>query len=107
MFDNNPEMISLGVTYIRSFSFDYLIVPIIFSINGLYTGAGHTTFSLINGVLSSIVLRVPVAFLFGSVFGMGLFGIGLGAPVASLGSLLLVIWFYFSGKWRVSRVLEQ
>lgn len=107
MFDNNPEMISLGVTYIRSFSFDYLIVPIIFSINGLYTGAGHTTFSLINGILSSIVLRVPVAFLFGSVFGMGLFGIGLGAPVASLGSLLLVIWFYFSGKWRVSRVLEQ
>ena len=100
MFDNNPDMIRSGVEYFRTFSFDYLLVPLCFSINGLYIASGHTTFSLINSILSSVALRVPASFLFGSVFGMGIMGVGLGAPIASFGSLLLIIWFYFSGKWR-------
>lgn len=100
MFDNNPDMIRSGVEYFRTFSFDYLLVPLCFSINGLYIASGHTTFSLINSILSSVALRIPASFLFGSVFGMGIMGVGLGAPIASFGSLLLIIWFYFSGKWR-------
>lgn len=100
MFDNNPDMIRSGVEYFRTFSFDYLLVPLCFSINGLYIASGHTTFSLINSILSSVALRIPASILFGSVFGMGIMGVGLGAPIASLGSLLLIIWFYFSGKWR-------
>lgn len=100
MFDNNPDMIRNGVEYFRTFSFDYLLVPLCFSINGLYIASGHTTFSLINSILSSVALRVPASILFGSVLGMGIRGVGLGAPIASLGSLLLIIWFYFSGKWR-------
>lgn len=100
MFDNNPDMIRSGVEYFRTFSFDYLLVPLCFSINGLYIASGHTTFSLINSILSSVALRIPASILFGSVFGMGIMGVGLGAPIASLGSLLLIIWFYFSGKWQ-------
>ncbi len=100
MFDNNPDMIRSGVEYFRTFSFDYLLVPLCFSINGLYIASGHTTFSLINSILSSVALRIPASILFGSVFGMGIMGVGLGAPIASFGSLVLIIWFYLSGKWR-------
>lgn len=100
MFDSNPDMIRSGVEYFRTFSFDYLLVPLCFSINGLYIASGHTTFSLINSILSSVALRIPASILFGSVLGMGIMGVGLGAPIASLGSLLLIIWFYFSGKWK-------
>ncbi len=105
LFANDKDMIQAGVTYMRAFSFDYLFVPIVFGLNGLFIGAGKTTFSLINGLLSSIVLRVPVAFLLGSSMGLGLFGVGLGAPAASFGSMLLGIWYYFSKRWRKSDVL--
>ena len=102
LFNDKQEVIDAGVVYIRTFSIDYLIVPWVFCINGLFIGSGHTTFSLINGILSALALRVPAAIFFGKVLHMGLAGIGLGAPVASFGSLLLVIWFLFSKRWMVN-----
>lgn len=106
LFDKDPDMIASGVTYMRAFSFDYLLVPIVFGLNGLFIGAGKTTFSLINGLLSSLILRVPAAFLFGAALDFGLFGVGLGAPVASFGSLLLGLWYLASKRWKNSNVLK-
>lgn len=100
LFDDNPEMVSMGVEYFRSFSFDYLIVPFCFCINGLFIASGHTTFTLINSILSSLALRVPASIFFGTALNWGLRGVGMGAPIASLGSLILISWFYLSGRWR-------
>lgn len=99
MFDSEKEVIESGIVYMRTFSFDYLIVPFVFCFNGLFIGAGHTTFSLINSLMSSLLLRVPAAILFGKILDLGLSGIGLGAPVASMGSLLVILFFYFSKRW--------
>ena len=106
-FGKEPEMIEQGVIYMRTFSFDYLVVPLVFCFNGLFIGAGHTMFSLMTGLLSSLVLRVPVSYLFGIVFKMGLSGVGLGAPVASIGSLVIILIFFFSGKWKRNVVSEN
>ncbi|MBR4878215.1 MAG: MATE family efflux transporter [Clostridia bacterium] len=107
MFDKTPEMIENGVAYMRSFSCDYLIVPFMFVANGLFTGAGHTKFTLITSVLSSLLLRIPASYIFGITLSMGLFGIGFGGPVASLGAVLLIAWFYFTGKWKVNTVTGE
>lgn len=107
IFDrDNQAMIDCGITYIRTYSFDYIFVPIMFGLNGLFVGAGHTTFSLINSILSSVGLRIPACILFGVVLKMGLSGVGLGAPVASFGAMLLALWYYFSNKWRKSTVID-
>ncbi len=100
LFDSNPVVIESGVTYMRTFSFDYIIVPFVFCLNGLFIGAGHTTFSLINSMMSSLLLRIPASLIFGKVIDWGLTGIGLGAPVASLGSFIMVLVFYFTGRWK-------
>ncbi|MDR2933559.1 MAG: MATE family efflux transporter [Oscillospiraceae bacterium] len=100
LFGNDAQMIENGVTYLRTFSFDYLLIPFIFCLNGLFTGGGHTFFTLINSMLSAVLLRVPVSYLFGSVLGWGLMGVGMGAPAASAGGLLLVIIFLISGRWK-------
>lgn len=98
-FDQNPETILNGVEYMRTFSFDYLLVPILFCINGLIMGAGHTFFTLLTGSLSSLLLRIPVAVLLGSVAGWGLSGVGLAGPAASVAGVLLDVWFLFTGRW--------
>lgn len=104
LFGNDPEMISNGIVYMRSFTFDYLFVPFVFCINGLFIGAGHTTFSLINNLLSALILRIPVCILCSTIFHLGLFGIGLGAPAASFGSLLMILWYLWTGKWRKNAI---
>lgn len=106
-FSNDKEMIAQGILYIKSFSFDYLIVPFVFSLNGLFIGSGHTTFSLINGVLSSLLIRIPAAYIFGISLGYGLQGVGLGAPIASSLSLVLGMCFYFSGRWKKPVIIHR
>lgn len=99
LFSNEDEVIRLGVVYIRAFSYDYLLVPIGFCLNGLLTGAGHTTLSMISGMLSSIVLRMPAAYLL-SRTELGLAGVGAAAPIASAASLIFGLCFVVSGYWR-------
>lgn len=106
-FGNDEEMIKNGVVYLSSFSYDYLIVPWFFCLNGLFIGAGHTTFSLINNSLSSIFIRIPVAYIFGVLYGGGLFGVGLGAPCASLVTLIIAIIYYCSGKWKNTTIIKR
>ena len=100
VFSPDPELIRNGVEYMRTFSFDYLFVPIQFCFNGLIMGAGHTRFTLLNSATSSLLLRIPVAILFGSVLGWGLMGVGLAGPAASIAGVLLGSWFIFSGRWK-------
>ena len=104
MFGTDTQMLAAGAVYIRSFSYDFLVIPFVFCINGLLVGGGHTMFTMINSMLSSILLRVPVCYMFGVVFEWGLFGVGMGAPVASAASLFLIIIFLASGRWKHNAV---
>ncbi|WP_028829958.1 MATE family efflux transporter [Proteocatella sphenisci] len=107
IFDNDPEMIKAGVTYLNTLSLDYAIVPFIFCINGLITGAGHTMFASITGIMSALLLRVPAAYIFGINMDLGLMGIGLAAPVASIGATIFATAYYLSGRWKKSTVIQK
>ena len=61
----------------------------------------------ITGIMSALLLRVPAAYIFGLTFDWGLMGIGLAAPVASLGSTALATAYYLSGKWKISTVIKK
>jgi Na+-driven multidrug efflux pump len=100
MFGDDPRMLQDGVAYARSFAYDLLIIPFVFCINGFLIGGGHTLFTMINGMLSAVILRVPVCYFFGITLGWGLRGVGMGAPVASAGVLLVIIVYLFTGRWK-------
>jgi putative MATE family efflux protein len=107
IFGSDPLMIRDGVIYLRSFAWDFLFIPYIFCINGLLIGGGHTFFTFINSVLSSILLRVPVCYFLGVTLGWGIKGIGLGAPAASAGVLLVIVFYLISGKWKHNVVKHE
>ena len=106
LFGDDPEMIAAGVEYVRTFSLDYLIVPLTFCLNGIITGSGHTIISSIGGIMASLGFRVPVAILFGLVLDKGLMGLGFAAPVASIGASAILLIYYLSGKWKNSTVVQ-
>ncbi len=101
LLTDDPEVIGEGVRYLRAFSYDYLLVPFVFSFGGLVIASGHTMFSLVLASLSSLILRIPAAWILSSLIGLA--GVGLGAPIATLGSSFLGLWFVLSGRWRVNR----
>jgi putative MATE family efflux protein len=104
LFGDDPRMLRDGVAYARSFAWDLLVIPFVFCINGFLIGGGHTLFTMVNSLLSSVILRVPVCYIFGITLGWGLRGVGLGAPVASAGVLIVIIGYLFTGNWKRNAV---
>ncbi len=105
MFSNDAELIEVGLPYLFAFCFDYLLVPAAFSMMGFFIGTGHTTFSLICNILTAIVIRIPMAYLLSETAGLGLPGVGYAVPLATATTILLCVWFFFSGRWRKRTVL--
>jgi putative MATE family efflux protein len=104
LFGDDPAVISQGVAYISTQTFDFLVVPFVFCLNGFLIGGGHTLFTLINSLLSSVIFRAPLCYLFGVVFNWGVRGVGVAAPSASLATLVISIGFMFSGRWKQNAV---
>ncbi|NLG23936.1 MAG: MATE family efflux transporter [Clostridiales bacterium] len=95
----DAQVVEYGTRYIRGFALDYLVVPFVFCMNGLLNGAGHTSFTLLNSMLASVLLRAPAAYLL-SKTDLQLAGVGLAAPAASLAAGLLAAGYLLSGRWR-------
>ncbi len=104
LFDTNPEVISVGTEYMRYIALDYLFVPFVFCMNGLAIGAGYTNFALFNACFSSILVRVPFAYLIVSLTDLGFNGIGLATGLASFASIIVGAIFVASGKWKKPKI---
>lgn len=104
LFDTNPEVISTGADYMRFIALDYIFVPFVFCMNGLAIGAGYSNFALFNAFFSSILVRVPFAYLVVYFTELGFNGIGLATGLASLASVIVGIIFVCSNKWKKPKI---
>ncbi|MCL2628280.1 MAG: MATE family efflux transporter [Oscillospiraceae bacterium] len=100
LMTSSDAAIEAGVIYMYAFSWDYLLVPFVFSFFGLATGAGHTHITMINTFITSIALRIPTALFLSRSLDMGLRGVGLAVPIATSGALIFLLCYVISGRWR-------
>ncbi len=104
LFDTNNEVIAVGTEYMRYIALDYIFVPFVFCMNGLAIGAGYTNFALFNACFSSILVRVPFAYLIVNLTDLGFNGIGLATGLASAASIIVGAIFVASGKWKNPKI---
>lgn len=104
IFTPNPEVIAIGVSYLRVCCLEYVVVSVLFCMGGLITGAGYPSVALINTLISSFILRVPLAYLLSAA--MGLQGIALTIVISPFGALIYGGIFLLSGKWKHSRIVK-
>ena len=78
----------------KTFSFDYLLVPFVFCMNGFFFGCGRTIFAAITSIFSAFAVRVPLAILLCTLIpNATLFHLGISPPVASvITSVIAVIY---------------
>lgn len=104
LFDTNKEVLKVGADYMRFIALDYIFVPFVFCMNGLAIGAGYTNFALFNACFSSILVRVPFAYLMVNLTDLGFNGIGLATGLASLASIVVGAIYVASGKWKTPKI---
>ena len=100
IFTSDRSVIDVGVEYYAGYKYDYLICSIAFCINGFINGTGHTRLTLIANIISTYAVRIPACFLVGSVWKMGMYGIGYALPAATAVQVLIGLIFYLSGRWK-------
>lgn len=77
LFTSETDVVETGITFLRLAASEYMIVTPVFCMNGLAIGAGYTNVALLNAISSSIIIRVPLAYLLVRVFDLGFNGIGI------------------------------
>ncbi len=100
IFTSDPELIASSVLYLRTFCFDYLAVAVFNAFINFALGTGRTLFPSMVSLCSSVFIRVPASYVFAIAMGGGLLGLGLAAPISSAVSTVVMVVYYFSGRWK-------
>lgn len=100
IFASDKEVLESGSIYLKSFSYDYILVPFVFCLNGFFFGCGRTIFAAINAIFAAFLIRVPVAFILCTLIpGATLFELGIAAPCASiLSSISGILYLVYLSK---------
>lgn len=97
---DDAALVETALPYLRVTAFDYLLVAFIFPLNGLCNGSGHTLFTMIPSIFSSVIARVPVAMLCARTLGMGLVGVAVSTPTGTISAIIICTIYYLGGKWK-------
>lgn len=92
-------VIETALPYLRITAFDYLLVAMVFPLNGLCNGSGHTLFTMIPSIFSSVIARVPVAYFCVYALDMGLSGVAVSTPTGTISAIIICGIYYFSDRW--------
>lgn len=97
-FSDTTAVIEAGAVYLRCIMPFYILFSIMFCLNNAMQGAGDSMFSMVNAILSLILVRVPMVYYLADRFGPDYmyYGIGIGWIVGCT----LSIVYYFSGRWK-------
>lgn len=88
------EVIRLGGQYLRAYIFDCAIAGVHFCFSGYFCAYGKAILSFVHNLLSSLLIRIPGAYLASRFFPDTLYPMGWAAPAGSLFSTLVCLAFY-------------
>ena len=103
VFSDDPHVIAAGVPFFRSCSYDYVLVTIVFCLNGYLNGRQKTVWTMISSAAGALALRIPLVYLFGRYFADDLGMLGSIAPAVS-GIMACYTLFYV---WHEGRGHEE
>ncbi|MGC8777600.1 MAG: MATE family efflux transporter, partial [Candidatus Caldatribacteriaceae bacterium] len=99
IFSTDPEVVRLGITYLRIVSFSYFPLALMFAYNGFLRGAGDTVQTMLNTILTLWVVRIPLAKVLSSFPSLAERGIWISQVIGPLAGFLIAYFYYLSGRW--------
>ena len=107
LFSNDPDVLDLGVNYMRIDIIIFVLSTIQGSFQEVVTGSGFTQLSFFIGVMDGVILRLGISFLLAYTFDMGIIGFFYGNALARLGPATIAGAYFFSGKWKTRKLLAE
>lgn len=83
VFTGDEDIIAAGVPFFRSCSYDYIMVAMVFCLNGYLNGRAKTLWTMASCSAGALILRMPMVYWFGRHFADDLGMLGMIAPIVS------------------------
>lgn len=83
VFSKDADVIAAGVPFFKSCSYDYIMVTVVFCLNGYLNGCQKTVWTMISCSAGALLLRIPMVYFFGRYYADNLGMLGKIAPVVS------------------------
>jgi len=101
MFIGEPDVIRIGVGYLRIVALGYLCFATMFASNGVINGSGQTFMTTLFTVAALWAVRVPVAVCLSRSLGR-VEGVWYGIVIGFAAGMIISLTYYMSGRWRRS-----
>ena len=98
-FLNDPQVIAIGVGYLRIVGITYTLYAVMFVSNGVINGSGHTVPTTLITIANLWGVRVPLAWLLPQYF-HGVRGIWIAMTVSVGAGMLMSLAYYATGRWK-------
>ena len=94
LFSNDAEVVRRGFEYLRGFAPETIVTAVLFSMVGYFNGSNQTLWVMIQGLIQTLLVRLPLAYYMSIQPNASLTKIGISAPVATVVGIVLNIGFF-------------
>ena len=94
-FSTDAAVIRNGFAYLKGFAPETLVTAILFSMVGYFNGNNKTVWVMVQGLVQTLLVRLPMAYFMSIQPNASLTMIGLAAPTSTAVGIVLNICFYF------------
>ncbi|SHK60572.1 MATE family efflux transporter [Hespellia stercorisuis] len=99
VFSKDENVIAAGVPFFRSCSYDYIMVAIVFCLNGYLNGRQKIIWTMVSCSAGALLLRIPMVYYFGLHYANDLGMLGKIAPfVSGLMACYTLIYVLYEGR---------
>ncbi|MBL7966476.1 MAG: MATE family efflux transporter [Prolixibacteraceae bacterium] len=105
LFSTDPAVIKIGQDYLVIVSSFYLLFSVMFSFTGFLRGAGATLVPMISTFTALYLIRIPMATFLSGIIGVN--GIWWAEPMGTFVGMLILLWYFKSGKWKGKVVVRK
>ena len=94
IFSTDAEVVQKGFEYLKGFAPETILTAILFSMLGYFNGNNKTVFVMIQGLVQTLLVRLPMSYLMSIQPNASLTMIGLAAPTSTAVGVLLNVCFF-------------
>lgn len=98
-FSTDAAVIQNGFAYLKGFAPETLVTAILFSMIGYFNGNNKTVWVMTQGLIQTLLVRLPLAYFMSIQPNASLTKIGLAAPVATTVGIVLNVGFFIHLNW--------
>ncbi len=93
-FSTDPGVIQKGFEYLKGFAPETILTAVLFSMIGYFNGNQKTYWVMTQGLVQTLLVRLPMAYIMSIQPNASLTMIGLAAPASTAVGILLNVGFY-------------